>query len=254
MTKFFIGILFFLNSLYLQADTLTVSQNQLQTRPKKTRVDQDNPIENLKFTPDFKEKYKNETAFNYSSAANTENLWTRIKNGINRWLNRIFNSEAADTPKQLWNTALDYISVVLLIGLIAFIIRMFVKKEAFWFFKKSQKSFEIHEVEIEKNLEKTNFKSLIEKALVDNDHRLAIRYYYLWLLKVLSKNEVIKWDLEKTNSDYLSEIKDGETRNSFQYLSYLYNNIWYGEFAVDLLEFEKARQAFESFLKRWSNE
>lgn len=254
MNKFFIGILFFLNSLYLQADTLTVSQNQLQTLARKTRVDQDNPIENLKFTPGFKESYKNKAEFNYSSAAKTDNLWTQIKNGISRWLDRIFNSEAADTPKQLWNTALEYFSVVLLIGLIAFVIRMFIKKEAFWFFKKSKKPFEIHTVEMEKDLEKTNFKSLIKIALANDDHRLAIRYYYLWLLKALSKNAVIKWDLEKTNSDYLSEIKDAETRKSFQYLSYLYNNIWYGEFAVDPLEFEKAQQAFESFLKRWSDE
>jgi hypothetical protein len=121
--------------------------------------------------------------------------------------------------------------------------------EGSWVFGKSSDKNIIPVTDIENNIHITNFKSLIEEAEKNNNYRLAIRYYYLWLLKSLTENEIIEYDVEKTNSDYKNEITSKNIKEEFSYTSYLYNYIWYGEFNVDETQFNKAKHAFINFLK-----
>ena len=65
----------------------------------------------------------------------------------------------------------------------------------------------------------------------------------------MSEKQLIEWDVEKTNSDYLYEIKSAELKANFEYLSYLYNYIWYGEFNLSAAEFEKAKKAFDTTIQ-----
>ena len=73
-------------------------------------------------------------------------------------------------------------------------------------------------------------------------------YYYLLLLKNLSQAGIIEYDVEKTNSDYHYEINSEALKKEFSYTSYLYNYIWYGEFDIDISQFQKAKTAFNQFL------
>ena len=66
----------------------------------------------------------------------------------------------------------------------------------------------------------------------------------------MSQRELIVWDIEKTNSDYVYEIKDEFLKQEFSYLSYLYNYIWYGEFDLEDETFNQAKTAFESAIKK----
>jgi hypothetical protein len=70
----------------------------------------------------------------------------------------------------------------------------------------------------------------------------------------MSAKQMIVWDIEKTNSDYLYEIKEQSQKEEFAYLSYLYNYIWYGEFELDEATFLKAKTAFEKTIKSLGNE
>ena len=50
------------------------------------------------------------------------------------------------------------------------------------------------------------------------------------------------------------EIKNEAQKEDFAYLSYLYNNIWYGEFELDQATFTKAKTAFEKSIQNINNE
>jgi hypothetical protein len=65
----------------------------------------------------------------------------------------------------------------------------------------------------------------------------------------LKDHELIIWLPEKTNADYLSELKQETLRKRFSYLSYLYNCIWYGEFSIGDEEYASAKNAFLFYLK-----
>ena len=76
------------------------------------------------------------------------------------------------------------------------------------------------------------------------------RYYFLWYLKLLCDRNFLKWDIEKTNLDYLSEIKDLIKREEFENLSFLYENIWYGEFNIPTNATETIIQQFETAIQK----
>jgi len=90
---------------------------------------------------------------------------------------------------------------------------------------------------------------LIQKAIEQKNYRLAIRYYYLLALQKLSKHEFIEWQQEKTNEDYIKEIKQSLLKSKFSSSTYLYDFVWYGNFDINELEFAKAEAEFNELNK-----
>lgn len=98
------------------------------------------------------------------------------------------------------------------------------------------------------NIENTDIYALIKEAENHTDFRLAIRYYYLLVLKTLSLKNHIQFEDDKTNAEYLNEINDKPFSKNFAYASYLYNYIWYGEFPLDTNGYSKAKSNFITLL------
>src|SRR5690606_29380563 len=86
--------------------------------------------------------------------------------------------------------------------------------------------------------------SLIESAIAAGDYRLAVRYYYLQLLKHLNEKGVINYEFQKTNSEYLFEINDETFKPKVKRLMRLYDFIWYGSFNVTENDFSVAQNSF----------
>jgi hypothetical protein len=145
---------------------------------------------------------------------------------------------------------LKVLAICLIIFVVYLIVKSILNKEGQWIFGKNSDRKIINYEDVEKNLKLIDFQKLIAQTIKNGENRLAVRYYYLWLLKRLSEKEIIFWDVEKTNSDYVYEISNPEMKQNFSYLSYLYNYIWYGEFDLDQETFEKAQQAFENSIKK----
>lgn len=100
------------------------------------------------------------------------------------------------------------------------------------------------------NIENTDINRLINNAENSNDYRLAIRYYYLLVLKNLSIKNYIKFEDDKTNAEYLNEMSSATFCKEFEYTSYLYNYIWYGEFSLNTVDYKKAKNNFVMLLSK----
>jgi hypothetical protein len=71
---------------------------------------------------------------------------------------------------------------------------------------------------------------LIQKAHGARDYKLAVRLYFLDLLKKLNENGVIVWTKDKTNRDYLSELLSKQYYfDEVRKLTLAYERVWYGE-------------------------
>ncbi len=213
------------------------------------KEDKDSDIAVVSFNAKFKDKY-NSKDFDYEETQATNTIWNRFKNWLGNALRDFFNMFDVDYETESRLTIFYRIISVFAIGLLVFyIIRAFIQKDAYWLFKKRAKKVEITVDDVEKNLTTVHFPTLLAKTIGESHFRLAIRYYYLWLLQSLQESGQIQWHIEKTNSDYVAEIKDEKTREDFQYLSYIYNNIWYGEHEITEAEFSQAKRSFETTLK-----
>ncbi|NRA92592.1 MAG: DUF4129 domain-containing protein [Psychroserpens sp.] len=208
-------------------------------------VDTD-PIDKRSFE-DLQEKY-NDEAFIYERTTKNSGWWTRFKQWLSDFFKDLFDINSDARASDLTDMVLKIFYVVIFLLVVFFIVKAIINKEGKWVFGKSSDKSIIPVVDIESNLYETDFNTLIKTAEKESNYRLAVRYYYLWLLKTLSQAEIIDYDVEKTNSDYYYEILSEDTKAQFSYTSYLYNYIWYGEFDIDNDQFVKAKSAFVNFL------
>ncbi len=209
------------------------------------------PLDDSQIAPrhfeDLKEKFQGEE-FIYERSIENSGLWTRFKQWLNDLIRELFNLSSEGQASKVTDFALKIGGVIIFLLVIYFIFKAVINDEGTWVFGKSSEKNIIPVSDIENNIHRTDFKQLIAEAEQDKNYRLAIRYYYLWLLKALTNAEIIAYDVEKTNSDYYNEIVSKPLKNEFSYTSYLYNYIWYGEFDVNQSQFNKAKSAFIKFL------
>ncbi|MFY0482897.1 DUF4129 domain-containing protein [Flavobacterium sp. PLA-1-15] len=248
MTKIFYILLFLFCTEFYGQDSLAKADKKGVVYTEKDLKIDSSKIEQLQFEPSFKEKYDSDD-FIYEEKSKEQNIWDRFK----EWLAEIFSKLFGFTNNQAAMGAVVIFLRILAVLLILFVVYLIVKsilnKEGRWIFGKNSDRRLINYDEIEKNLHLVDFEKLIKQSIQSGEKRLTIRYYYLWLLKKMSEKQIIEWDAEKTNSDYLYEIKSENFKNDFAYLSYLYNYIWYGEFELDEATFEKSRKAFEKSIQ-----
>lgn len=204
-------------------------------------------VEKIHFDANFKEKYETKP-FIYEEKAPVQSLWDRFEEWFMQWLKRAFDVQDRERASTILDYTINTIAVLLILTVIFLIIKAILNKEGTWIFGGKSDRNLIRYDEIEKNLHLVDFEKLIKESIKSGEHRLSIRYYYLFLLKKMSEKQIIEWDVEKTNSDYLYEIKSPKLKANFEYLSYLYNYMWYGEFDLTLEDFEKAKKAFETTL------
>lgn len=210
-------------------------------------VDHDSILK-VTFSKNFKAKYTDD-AFVYETKKHQINAWDRFVAWITEALSNLFSFSNNPATSNVIENILNVIAIIIVIFVVYLIVKSILNKEGQWIFGKNSDRGILTYDDLEKNLQTADFQKLISKASQNGDNRLCVRYYYLWLLKRLSEQEIIVWDIEKTNSDYIYEIKNEKLRADFQYLSYLYNYVWYGEFDLDAPSFERAKIAFEANIK-----
>lgn len=204
---------------------------------------------NKQFEPNFQEKYT-DAAFNYQENISSESVsaWERFWRAVGRFFDRLFSFGSKDSLSGL--EILFKIIAFLIIGFVVYmIVKIIINKDGGWIFGKSNRKIDVSDL-VEENIHTIDFQTIINNAKKEENYRICIRYYYLWVLKTLADKEIIEWDMEKTNADYVYEISDKKTKTDFQYLSYLYDYIWYGEFELQKNEFLKAEKSFLETIKK----
>ncbi len=66
------------------------------------------------------------------------------------------------------------------------------------------------------------------------------------------EKEVFQFKKDKTNYDYYNEIDSKELKTSFKKIVHWYDYVWYGEYYIDSLLYNKALLEFETILKHLS--
>ncbi|KGL63485.1 hypothetical protein [Polaribacter sp. Hel1_85] len=238
----FLGFLFFATitfGQFLQEETVAVEKVIKKVIQKEIKIDTSQYNKSIEyaekraFREDLKEKY-DDKEFVYAEEEIEE------------------EEEPSSINPAFAQAILFFISKIfpfLLGGIIIFIIlKTFLGTETnFWNFKKSKKKVAEKLIYEEEDIHETDIDGLLQKAINNKAYRLAIRYYYLSVLKTLSNSKLIDYHKDKTNSEYLFEIENETTRTEFSYLSYVYSYVWYGDFPIDEVNFKLAENKYQSF-------
>ena len=197
----------------------------------------DNPSYNRKFKGDFRKKYQTDD-FNYKPDKPKETGW----DDLGKWLRNLFGNQDG-----FWAGIFIKIFGFLVLGFVLYIlISYFISKDGNFLFRKNKKTISIEDEEIIENIHEIDFKEKLMNAEKNKDFRLAIRYQFLNVLKKLSDKKQIDWNTEKTNHDYLKELKSVSSKTNFAELLYIFEYVWYGEFEINEEAYLQFKKKFEA--------
>ncbi|MDR1097852.1 MAG: DUF4129 domain-containing protein [Tannerella sp.] len=176
--------------------------------------------------------YQADSHFDYNSQLNmTEYTWFEM---LSRWFNRLLNFIFSGRFEEKYTTP-----VMIALFLIAlFIILFFLYRKRPELFMRSKKTPPLAYAVEEENIHEIDFGKEISTALDSGNYRLAIRLIYLHTLRILSDNKLIDWQIHKTPTEYLYEIKNRDVKPPFRELTRHFLQIRYGNYraSVELYE------------------
>lgn len=95
------------------------------------------------------------------------------------------------------------------------------------------------------NIADLDIDMLLQKAA--GNYRLAVRLYYLGLLKKLNEVGFIVWKKDKTNRDYLAELYAKVIHyQDIQRLTLAYEQVWYGDHTISAEAYQQLRDDFKA--------
>ena len=199
---------------------------------KQVKYDTESDVQPVTFDKDKLEDFKNNDQFDYTELKEA-GWWTNFKNWVSEMWRKFWNWLLGDNQaNSFWAFLIEILPYLIIAGIIAFIIWLFFKLNPGAKILKSKETPEVFFTEEEEIIKTKDIQLLIQKALEQKDYRLAVRYYYLLILKKLREAHLIEYEFDKTNSDYIAEITSEEMNTNFKKVTTLYDYIWYGSFKV----------------------
>ena len=136
---------------------------------------------------------------------------------------------------------------ILAIGLFVYLVyRLFLSNSSFLSRSRKNIASEIAVID-EENASDPD--SPLRNAIRNGNYRLAVRYLYLQSLQRLSEKKFIEINTNKTNYEYVMEVRKHKFANEFASLTLQYEYVWYGEYPVDEKLFEQIQGSFTQFNK-----
>ncbi len=235
MNKLLFFLLIMLSvSAFAQTDSLLVKNDK-------------SSIVQKKFDSNNLEKYKQDQDFIYeedlvkAEPSFLERVFNWFLRQLSRFLEWIFGVKYATDILAVILSSLPYI----IAGIVLFLLlKFFLKVNLNSILETSKNNPIVSITEEEELIKNKDILKLIQKAISNKNYRMAVRYYYLNILKQLEVKQFIIWELQKTNDDYSKEITQQNIKQSFENLTRLYDFVWYGNFNINEAEFMRVESDF----------
>lgn len=143
---------------------------------------------------------------------------------------------------------------VLLFGMVGFILLfilyyIFTNSEFNYFRSRRRKKTEVENIRWENVTQFSAWEKAVQEAEAIPDYRTAIQILYLQTLRSLNDKNIISYEIEKTNWEYVAELRETKYEKSFMQLTTYFDYIWYGHFTVNEEMYKKLKQFYHQFIQ-----
>lgn len=159
--------------------------------------------------------------YNRELVAPEINVFRWLSMQLGKLLSKLFGTKFAE---QYSGVMLVCIGILILLLLLWFIYKK--RPELFLRSGRDKVGYSVHE----DTIYGVDFGQEINQALGRQDYREAVRLLYLQTLKQLSDAGQIDWQLYKTPTEYIYELKPGPVRAAFRNFTHLFLRVRYGNF------------------------
>lgn len=234
---------------YSESDTIKLKSGVILVKSDsliKSAKETDNTLYSKSFNESYQKKYKGND-FNYSEVKPHESFWSKLQRKVKQLLEAIFGN-VQGTSYHYTEIILRILAIIIVGVLLYFIIKYFLEKQGNFFFgKKNRKVNDIRNEDLHENIHEINFPESILRYEMQGEYRSAVRYQFLFVLKKLSDKNLISWNQEKTNKDYVQDLQNSPLSKEFRNLSYIFDYVWYGEFPIDENQYLEFKNQFQKF-------
>lgn len=106
---------------------------------------------------------------------------------------------------------------------------------------------------VEEHIYESDLDRFIRESVEKKNYTLAIRLYYLAIIKELSLNKTIRWKKDKTNRDYLREMRKTGLFQAFREATGIFERIWYGKSEFNESDYLAVKPKFDALVKAAQN-
>lgn len=192
------------------------------------------------------EDYRNNSDFNYE-IVDTPSLYEQVTDWFNRVFRRIMSwfFDDVEAPVGFLMSFLTVLPYLIAIFVLYLIVNFFLKINARNIISGKRNKEIVHIEDEEELLNSKDLPKLIALAIKEGNYRLATRYQYVLLLQQLSNKEIIVWEQQKTNEDYIKEVHHKNIHTEFEEITRFYDFVWYGNFEINYEEYLKGIQSIQ---------
>ncbi|MBZ4188540.1 DUF4129 domain-containing protein [Niabella beijingensis] len=142
---------------------------------------------------------------------------------------------------------LPYIAIALFIIILVW----YLSANQFILFRKKSTALPVsHTEEASRDIFSIDYAASIRQALQQKNYRLAIRLQYLELLKKLSDRQLIHFLPDKTNFEYLTQMRSSKHYQDFFTATRHYEYSWYGLFDISENMYQKINDTFQQLKQK----
>ncbi|MFI5149056.1 MAG: DUF4129 domain-containing protein [Bacteroidia bacterium] len=205
-------------------DSLSVTDKQYQQEPLKTDSFRRAAWLSLKKGIDYKEAEQKQRSVPHTSSSN----WGSF-------------------PSLFAGPAIQFIFIGVILLLLAFLLwKILAGNLSNKKVKDDKIVVSIEDIDDISQVSESELNRLLREALARQDYKGAIRIYYVSILLILSEKELISWTREKTNREYLQELRLSPHFSPFGELTSLYEKVWYGDLELMLPTYQRIEPGFKS--------
>ena len=193
-----------------------------------------------------------------------ESKWDTLISGLNydtpvekesRDENQSSNSNRKIGNTGVWANIFKFLFIAILASILAWVLWNAFQVPGSPRAKTKQKASVsgIQQKELKEVMELSEDEKALNQAIYAENYTEAIRLQYIRLVGALVRNKHIKWKKDKTNSDYLREVKHYPYYPEFKFLTWQYENIWYGKHPITDMHFKDLSPRFQSLENQIKN-
>lgn len=175
--------------------------------------------------------YKNDKAFTYK--IEKQKPIKRPNLSFLKWIFKILSF-----------SVLKFILYALVAISIFYILYTIIIQSEFNYFIRRKNTSKAETASWENVADYTDWDIALQKALDIPDYRLATRIMYLETLQTLHLAQLIKYEQEKTNWEYVTELGDTTFKKPFTLFTKYFDYVWYGNFVMTNENFEEIKNIY----------
>jgi hypothetical protein len=143
-----------------------------------------------------------------------------------------------------WGQLLQFLAIVLGLAAIAYGIYRMLQAPKNNKVRRNEVSFESDN--LEEYLLDSDLDVWLREAMAAGNYAMAVRIHFLQLIKKLALSNHLTLSMEKTNRDYLRELRGHRDIETFRRLTRRYEEVWYGNRVVDKEVYDSIAADFKS--------